>query len=324
MSTTRDPELEAFKTQIDLRLYAADVEGYALDRKESWKGSAVMRHPSGDKIIIKRDHDGHYVYFSVRDESDNGSIIDFVQKRRPGVKSLGRVRQALRPWVGGGHKVRAASLQLFAPLTPTTKDRMAVERQFRLMAYVEQHSYLEKERCLSYELLVSDRFAGRIRIDRRGNAVFPHFDTEGLCGYEIKNSGFTGFAKGGEKGLWFSLIEAADDRLVICESAIDALSHAALFPAPHARYASIGGQMNARQPALLRATMLKLPPNTEVVAAFDADKEGDAYAQSVRQILMESGRADVGVVRHRPEGTKDWNDLLKARTNSFPTARHAL
>jgi hypothetical protein len=62
-----DPELESFKTAIDLRAYAAS-QGYVLDRKESWRGSAVMRHAGGDKVIIKRDADGHYVYFSVRDE----------------------------------------------------------------------------------------------------------------------------------------------------------------------------------------------------------------------------------------------------------------
>ena len=55
-----DPELEWFK-QIDLRAYAAS-QGYELDRRESWSGSAVMRHaPTADKIIIKRDaSDGHY------------------------------------------------------------------------------------------------------------------------------------------------------------------------------------------------------------------------------------------------------------------------
>jgi hypothetical protein len=54
-----DPELESFKTSIDLRAYAAS-QGYVLNRKESWRGSAVMRHADGDKIIIKRDADHHY------------------------------------------------------------------------------------------------------------------------------------------------------------------------------------------------------------------------------------------------------------------------
>jgi len=56
--TMFDPELEAFKNSIDLRAYAAG-HGYTLDSRESWRGSAVMRHSAGDKIIIKRDADGH-------------------------------------------------------------------------------------------------------------------------------------------------------------------------------------------------------------------------------------------------------------------------
>lgn len=168
MSATRDQELETFKT-IDLRAYAAEL-GYLLDRKESWRGSSVLRHPNGDKIIVKQDHDGHFVYFSVRDESDNGSIIDFVQRRK--TVNLGQVRQALRPWIGK----QAPSPALFPALLPTTKDRLVVERQFRLMHDVERHAYLEQERRLPVETLTAARFAGRIKSDARGNAIFPHFD----------------------------------------------------------------------------------------------------------------------------------------------------
>jgi hypothetical protein len=104
-----DSELDAFKTQIDLRQYAA-AQGYQLDPRESWRGSAVMRlgGPGGDKIIIKRNSNGHYVFFSVRDDADNGTIIDFLQKRQR--LSLGGVRQALRPWIGRPPFPRAATL----------------------------------------------------------------------------------------------------------------------------------------------------------------------------------------------------------------------
>ena len=91
-----DPELESFKTSIDLRTYAAG-QGYTLDRKASWRGSAVMRHANGDKVIIKRDADEHYVYFSVRDQNDHGTIIDFVCRRLN--ISLGTARKELRPWL---------------------------------------------------------------------------------------------------------------------------------------------------------------------------------------------------------------------------------
>ena len=101
----------------------------------------------------------------------------------------------------------------------------------------------------------------------RGNAVFPHFDADGLSGYEMKNTGFTGFAPGGSKALWLSHECADDNRLVVCESAVDALSHAVLFPDNRARYASIGGKTNTEQPELIRAAVARTLISSEIVSA---------------------------------------------------------
>jgi hypothetical protein len=312
-----DSELEAFKTQIDLRHYAASV-GYELDKRESSRSSSIMRHGNGDKIIIKRGGDGHYVYFSVRDDSDNGSIIDFVQKRQG--LNLGQVRKELRPWVGG--RVSPA-LPRFSALETTTKDRLRVEAEYWRMKEAPTYPYLEGERCLPSFLLSSARFAGRIRMDKFGNAVFPHFDQGELCGYEVKNRNFTGFAKGGEKGLWLSHAFPDDERLVFSESAIDALSHAALFPAPHCRYASIGGEVNPKQPKLIKAEIAGMPAGSEIVAAMDANDAGRKLAELVRQAFETSGRSDLVFRLHLPdqEGA-DWNDVLKGQTSSFPTAQN--
>ena len=200
-----------------------------------------MRHPvSNDKDIFKRGMYGHYFFFSVRDDRDNGSIIDWVQHRSRGM-SLGAVRKELRPWIGQP----PIPVPAFAPLHKTEKDRMRVEAAYaRMKDAVDGHPYLERERAIPRALLGSDRFAGRVRIDDRSNAVFPHFDAQGLSGYELKNIGFTGFASGGSKGLWLSQEMPDDNRLIFCEAAIDALSHAVLFPDDHARYASIGGKTN--------------------------------------------------------------------------------
>ena len=208
-----------------------------------------MRHPvSDDKVVIKRGMDGHYVYFSVRDDRDNGSIIDFVQFRQG--LSLGAVRKELRPWIGQP----PVPVPTFPALHKTEKDRMKVEAAYAQMPdAVDGHPYLERERALPASLLALERFAGRIRIDGKGNAVFPHFDAEGLSGYELKNVGFTGFASGGTKALWMSHEMLDDNRLVFTESAIDALCHAVLFPDDRARYASIGGKPNPQQPELIRS-----------------------------------------------------------------------
>jgi len=94
----QDTELDAFKREIDLRQFAFSL-GYEMDRHESWRGSTVLRR-GADKIVVKRNGNGHYVFFSVRDDRDNGSIIDFLQRRQN--LSLGAVRQMLRPWIGPG------------------------------------------------------------------------------------------------------------------------------------------------------------------------------------------------------------------------------
>jgi hypothetical protein len=180
-----------------------------------------------------------------------------------------------------------------------------------------RHAYLENERALPASLLGLERFAGRVRMDARGNAVFPHFDQEGLCGYEIKNKGFTGFASGGSKGLWLSHGLPDDNRLVLSESAIDALSHAVLFPDDRARYASIGGKPNPIQPELIRAAIARMPSGSEIVSAMDADEDGGKLAGVVRQAVQLSGRDDLRFIDHRPSGAKDWNDVLRATPKLF-------
>ena len=310
-----DQELEDFKTRIDLRAFAAQSFGFEFDRRDSSRNSTVMRH-GREKIVIKLDEDGHYVFCNVHDDGDRGSIIDLVQRRKQ--LTLGEVRKELRPWLG-----RAATpLPFFPRLERTARDRLRVEEEFSRMQDITRHEYLESERRLPPGLLALPRFAGRIRSDGRDNAVFPHYDEEGLCGYELKNSGFTGFAKGGEKGLWFSRTFAGDRSLVFAEGAIDALSFAALFRDAQARYASIGGQVSPRQPDLLRRAIGRMPESARIIAAMDADEDGRKLAALVMTVFGRAARPDLTFEDRIPVIGKDWNDTLRqsAPPVPFPTA----
>jgi hypothetical protein len=301
-----DAELDSFK-RIDLRAYAAS-QGYALDRRESSRSSAVMRHANGDKIVIKINaSDGHYVYFSVRDEKDNGTILDFLEHREK--LNFGEIRKQLRPWTGAP----PLPVPRFEPMQACSKDRLGVETAYAKMPDTLCHPYLENERALPSSLLQDERFADRIRTDARGNAIFPHFDGDGLCGFEKKNSGFTGFSAGGTKGLWLSHELPGDNRFAFFESAIDALSHAVLFPEAHTRYASIGGKPNPVQPELIRAAIARMPSGAEIVAAMDADEDGRKLNKLVRRAFELTGRGDLRFRIHEPSGFKDWNDMLRAR-----------
>jgi len=118
--------------------------------------------------------------------------------------------------------------------------------------------------------------------------------------------------------LWFSHAQPDDRRLVLAESAIDALSYAALFPdtEDQTRYASLGGKASARQMALVEATIAKLPAGAEIVAAFDADDAGrklvDVIRQAVASVARRAGRTDLAFKAQLPaKGGKDWNQVLQ-------------
>ena len=278
-------ELEQFKTGVNLSEFAA-ARGYALDRRESSRNSAVMRHPDGDKIVIARHEGGSWVYFSIRDDGDNGTVIDFLQHRDGG--SLGEVRKTLRAWSGSA-RPSVPEITFVRELFPLSRDRAAVIAAWERARACIALPYLTS-RGLGPEVLSLPIFVGGLRVDDRSNALFPHFDREGLCGFEIKNRDFTGFAAGGVKGLWYSKARATDARLVLTESAIDALSFHVLQGDDLTRYMSTGGSLNPQQPALIRGAMEKL---TEEVQAFTPS------GRDVRRVL--------------PEGGKDWNQVLKTR-----------
>lgn len=306
----RADELERFKTEINLVEYA-EATGYEIDPKESSRASTVMRN-GADKIIVATGRDGHGVYFSVRDDADNGSIIDFVQ-RRQGL-NLGQVRKELRPWIGGGGQRRQVErkppeMRPQKP-EPSSKDRQQVlSAWMRMRAIDGHHPYLQDVRKLAATTLADKRFAGHVRIDGRGNAVFPHYDLDGLTGYELKNEGFTGFSKGGTKALWRSANLGHAPRVVLVESAIDAMSHAQITGDTEAAYVSTGGSMNDSQRELVRQVIERSAARgAEVVLATDADEPGQKLAQELAKLAPEG----LNLIREEPQGAKDWNDVLQA------------
>jgi hypothetical protein len=311
-------ELEEFKTNINLSEYAAAL-GFVLDRKASSRNSMVMAEPSGDKIVIARGQDLHWLYFSVHQEH-SGTIIDLVQHVK-GCK-LGRVRQELRCWSGAGQGVARPHPDLFRQEIETvSKDRAQVLMDLGRMKGLSFHRYLEEERRIPRALLQNPRFAGRIKVDGRANVIFPHADVAGPCGYEIKNRNFTGFSRGGDKGLFFSAARAGDTVLVIAESGIDALSYAVLHPQENTRYASTAGAMNSNQPTLIAAAIERMGPGARIVIATDNDAGGRALSEQIDAIAAETRRRDLQIIRDLPAGEgSDWNDMLKA---SAPSAAPA-
>ncbi len=232
----RSSELNAFK-QLNLSLVAS-AYGFEIDRKKSTRHSVLMRNGS-DKIIIAKQGN-HYVYCSTSDPSSAGTVIDFAQRViEPGC-TLGRVRQLLRPFLGTSYHSeleRKQQNQYQAKIEPSEPDLLGVAARYARFEPIEDASnYLCKVRGVPFELLQSERLAGRIRhCPVRKSIVFPHWgrletgDAQpSLTGYEIKGKGVNLFSKGGKKGLWISAGFRNDRTLAIAESGLDAISYMAV------------------------------------------------------------------------------------------------
>jgi hypothetical protein len=304
-------ELNEFKREINLVQYARE-QGYEIDKQKSCRSSKCLRHPSGDKIIVARDRvDEHWIYFSVRDDRDKGTIVDFVQMREKGA-DLAEVRRILRRWLGRPEPLVPSPHDL---VTPVERDRAVAAAAYLAADQVSNLRYLN-ERGLRRETLSDPQFAGTWRRDpRHGNALFVHRDRDGISGFEKKNRSFTGFATGGEKTFWYSDPVDNVTRLVVAESAIDALSHYQLRPQSNTRYMSFAGEMSSRQVGLLTQAAAKLPKGGEVVLAVDSDMAADQF---VRRLTASLAGLPASVRRDSPElPAKDWNDVLRAKEHEF-------
>jgi hypothetical protein len=316
-----DNELHRFK-EIPLAQFAA-ARGYQLVTGErtnagTWRGSTassvLMRHPAtDDKIVIRRDDDGHWIYFSVRDSADHGTIVDFLQRR--GQRNLGEVRQELRRWSGSFQIVASAAPASRVPEEIRRRKRADLLEAFRGLRQPDNNTYLNA-RGIRPETLRAERFRGTWLEDERGNAVFPHRDPTGansVGGWEKKNNGFTGFSPNGEKTIWISRAKRGDTTLVIAESAIDALSYHQLHPDERTRYVSTGGAFGPKGEGLLRRVLARMPAGSTCVIATDRDRDGDKYATQITPLAVHRH-----VVRRdaSPVG-KDWNDCLKEHERQY-------
>ncbi|MEM6613188.1 MAG: toprim domain-containing protein [Cyanobacteria bacterium P01_C01_bin.72] len=320
-------ELQDFKVKINL-VGLAISEGFAKIDQESSPSSIKLKHSNGSVIVVKPgDND---VYFSPNGSLASGTVIDFVQQHHQ--VNLGQARKILREYLGREKKQQAlrkrkqnnrqvakrilgeglARLQSQAR-QKQKQEKKVVAETFRVENYqnLKRHKYLELQRQISHRTFGDDRFTGQVLVDELYNAVFPYRDAERITGYEFRNADFKGFGKGGKKSLWQSNQKPNDDKLVIVESPIDALSYHQLNPNRQARYIATGGTMSAQQKQLLREQIRKLTDQRKtIIIATDNDSGGDKLASEIINLLP----SKTYLFQKREKAKlKDWNADLIAK-----------
>ena len=295
-----------FTQQINLTQYAAHL-GYEIDRKKTTKSSIVMRK-DGDKIIVSRKG-AKWVYFSVTDDSDNGTIVNFIGNRTH--KSIAEIGRELSAWLGGGVSYPSPK-NYVQEIEEHVYDPERIKRVFHYCKPNLNDAYLE-QRGLTRALLRDERFTGRIFKDRYHNAVFPHYGRKGICGLELKSFEKNFFVKGSEKTLWRSNIKQADDCLIIGEAVIDTLSYHQLFNSEKAFYFATGGGMSPEQGEILKDFIAGFKALKQIIIITDNDQGGDKLTVKIKSVIAEAS-ARVKVTRHSPEMRgADWNNVLNSR-----------
>ena len=309
----RDAELETLRAEVSCAvLLEQHAPPWLLDKRESTRNCLKYRRGEGEIILVTHHGRGWWDPGSTA----KGDVFSLVQHLQPGL-NLGQVRKLLRPLAG---------LQPAFPehLRKTTSHEAVVSVDVRWNRRHAPRSgsscwrYLANERRLPEPVLRAAIGADVLREGPHASAWFGHRDHVGrLTGIEMRGPSFRGFSPGGDKSLFrlsgsssTSLVVAL--RLVVAEAPIDALSLAAIeqLRADSLYVATAGGMGPETIRALERLLeTLASTSGAVVVAATDADRAGDGYADRL-QAMAES--AGVRFERLRPSA-KDWNDELKER-----------
>ncbi len=292
-------ELEELKGRV---LCAAVLEkaGFAIDVKESTR-RAVKHRRGGDIIIVI--HEGRGWFDPLSDAK--GDVFSLVQHLDGSLFA-----EAL---------ARASKLVGFRPVEPawTRPDRrretdMSLVERWRARRTprpsLATWRYLRSERHLPDEVLRAAIRENRLREGPRGSLWEAHVDDHGaVTGWEERGPAWRGFSTGGSKVL-FRLGAPDGLRLCVTEAAIDAMSLAAIEGLRDGSlYLSTGGGWSPATDAALRT--LAARPAAQLVAATDANSQGEAYAARLREIAETAG---CDWFRLRPQGD-DWNDALNEK-----------
>ena len=185
----------------------------------------------------------------------------------------------------------------------------SIVREFAQLSAVVGTTLLAIMLSSSAIRLLGRAAGGKIYADARSNAVFLLVagKSERPVGAELRGTGprvWRGLAAGTDKDAGYFWIGRVGSRqIVICESAIDAMSCHVLFP-ERICLSTAGVRSNPRWLSGL------LSRGYEIYCGYDADAPGDEQAAAMMEFHPRVSRL--------PPSTHDWNDDLTTRRRLAP------
>ncbi|WP_051441039.1 hypothetical protein M728_005338 (plasmid) [Ensifer sp. WSM1721] len=279
---------------------ALEEAGYAMDVKESTRRAVKYRRGAEIVIVI---HEGRGWFDPLSDAK--GDVFSLVAH----LNGVGFVEAKRKVSRLVGYEPRGPVFDRRSQSNPSAPD-IGGRWSARAKPWASSATwrYLRDERFLPDAVIRAARGQDLLREGPRGSMWAAHVDDRAfVCGWEERGPDWRGFATGGSKVL-FRLGAEEALRLCITEAAIDAMSLAALEGLRQGSlYLSTGGGWSPATVAAIRA--LAARPGAQLVAATDANVQGEVFAGRLREIAKQAGCA---WFRLKP-AAEDWNDTLRAK-----------
>lgn len=279
-----------FREEISIMDMAMSV-GYKYDRRKGKKWPVFVNGNKEKIMIVNPKSSSNQGYRNLHDDTDKGTLIDFVSNRLgndfPVDASLSEAMNVNKVLYNFTKEVFPEN-QIYwpneKPAKQFTKEGLTsslIDSRYLISRFIRKDVFEAKE------------FAGTIlNINNKGfnNMAFPFFNIdETIIGIEQKNYAFDYFVEGSQltNSIWHSNIPSVLEKVVIAESAIDALSYCQLKPSNNTIYISIGGSLSYDQIKVIKALKDKstISENFHFVSAVDNDKAGIMYNNKLKDWL---------------------------------------
>jgi hypothetical protein len=274
--------------------------GFSIDVKESTRKAVKYRRGAEIVIVI---HGGRGWFDPLSDAK--GDVFGLAEHLEgvSFVEALNRVAALVGVIVRDPVWSRPAGKPAYSTSVP---ERWATRR--RPWQGSMTWRYLRSERFLPATIIREAIQSDALREGPYGSMWAAHVNDDGaVSGWEERGPNWRGFSAGGSKIL-FRLGSSDAMRLCVTEAAIDAMSLAAFEGLRDSSlYISTGGGWSPATETAVRK--LAARPGVVLVAATDANSQGETFAGRLRDIADEVG---CDWLRLTPPA-EDWNDALKAR-----------
>lgn len=299
---------QEFKNTVNLPEFLV-ANHYAIVRQDGLKWPVFEK--DGDTVIINPNHKS---YFNKHNDSDKGSIIDFIKNRLhtsfaeefqiANKNQFEAINAIIRKHLNLSPDSKTYSLEFVKHSLKTSLSKEANAILFKkvlesALSLNDLSPFLNKngihQNTLSNDLFL-DKFLTLPWKDDLGNAymntAFKYTDaTENIIGLEVRNFKYKGHAEGSDRsiGVGFSNIppNGQVSKFFLVESFKDMLSHFQLnqksLMGENIMYASCGGSLTGGQIETIKSRLIslkkenRLADNFSIISATDNDINGSKY-----------------------------------------------